>query len=140
MQAHQLNPVDNLNIPESGDGVPDILNEAQWEIDWLMKMQKDDGGVFNKLASELWEFGAPATSDLAGHVARYFMSRTTHDTATTGAVFAMASRLWSPYNTQLSEVLMERALRAYQFLQQYPTATPAEGFVNPPGLIFISVN
>ncbi len=40
----------DLNIPESGNGVPDILDELKWELDWLMKMQDmDDGGVFLKI-------------------------------------------------------------------------------------------
>ena len=53
----------------------------------MLKMQRDDGGVHNKLASELWEWGMPQTSDLGGRICRYFMERTTHDTATTGTVY-----------------------------------------------------
>ncbi len=28
-----------LNIPEAGNGIPDLLDEARWELDWLLKMQ-----------------------------------------------------------------------------------------------------
>jgi endoglucanase len=136
LKYHNLNLADNLNIPESGDGVPDLLNEAKWEIDWLIKMQKEDGGVFNKLASELWESGPPATSDLGGRIVRYFLSRTTHDTATVGAVFALASRVWAPYNQEYAQQLLAKALLSYSFLQLYPTAVPATGFENPPGQLF----
>ncbi|MBQ9368952.1 MAG: glycoside hydrolase family 9 protein, partial [Victivallales bacterium] len=34
-----------LNIPESGNGIPDILDEALWGIDYLRKSQLPDGGV-----------------------------------------------------------------------------------------------
>ncbi len=35
-----------LNIPESGNGVPDILDEAAWGLDWFARMQDpEDGGV-----------------------------------------------------------------------------------------------
>ena len=39
-----------LNIPESGDTVPDLLDEILWNIDWLVTMQDPhDGGVYHKL-------------------------------------------------------------------------------------------
>ncbi|HWD20897.1 MAG TPA: glycoside hydrolase family 9 protein [Verrucomicrobiae bacterium] len=38
--------LDNLGIPESGDGKSDLLEEAKWEADFLVKMQDDDGGFY----------------------------------------------------------------------------------------------
>jgi hypothetical protein len=38
--------LDNLGLPESGDGKSDILQEAKWESDFLAKMQDDDGGFY----------------------------------------------------------------------------------------------
>jgi Glycosyl hydrolase family 9/Cellulase N-terminal ig-like domain len=38
--------MDNLGIPESGDGIPDVLQEAKWEADFLAKMQDADGGFY----------------------------------------------------------------------------------------------
>jgi hypothetical protein len=38
--------LDNLGLPESGDGIPDVLQEAKWEVDFLAKMQDDDGGFY----------------------------------------------------------------------------------------------
>jgi hypothetical protein len=38
--------LDNLGIPESGDGKSDLLEEAKWEADFLAKMQDDDGGFY----------------------------------------------------------------------------------------------
>ena len=37
---------DDLGIPESGNGVPDVADEAKWELDWLEGMQDADGGAF----------------------------------------------------------------------------------------------
>ncbi len=37
---------DNLGLPESGDGLPDLLQEAKWEADFLARMQDDDGGFY----------------------------------------------------------------------------------------------
>ena len=38
--------LDNLGLPESGDGISDALQEAKWEADCLMKMQDADGGFY----------------------------------------------------------------------------------------------
>ncbi|MBI4622790.1 MAG: glycoside hydrolase family 9 protein [Verrucomicrobia bacterium] len=40
--------LDNLGIPESGDGISDVLQEAKWEADYIAKLQDADGG-FNFL-------------------------------------------------------------------------------------------
>jgi endoglucanase len=42
----------NLAIPESGNGQPDMLNEIKWNLDWMLSMQDDDGGVWHKQTSE----------------------------------------------------------------------------------------
>ena len=34
-----------MNIPESGDDVPDLLDEARWTVDLFMRLQNDDGGI-----------------------------------------------------------------------------------------------
>lgn len=133
MKSHNLPISDNMNIPESGDGVPDVLNEAKWGIEWMM--QKDDGGVFNKAAAEMWESGPPATSDLGGQSVRLILYRTTQGTATAGAVFAAASRILAPYNASFASILLKKAKLAWQFLQNHPLNSPEGGFVNPPGHI-----
>ena len=38
--------LDNLGIPESGDGISDALQEAKWEADFLARMQDADGGFY----------------------------------------------------------------------------------------------
>ena len=75
-------PDGTWNIPESGNGVPDILDEAKWELDWILKMQQSDGGVYHKLTSQSWFQGMPQ-ADIGP---RYFFERTTHETASAAAV------------------------------------------------------
>jgi len=42
-----------FNIPESGNGVPDILDEARWELEWMLKMQdKESGGFYPRVQSD----------------------------------------------------------------------------------------
>jgi endoglucanase len=39
-------------IPESGDGIPDLLDEALWNLDLFRRLQKEDGGVPGGIESE----------------------------------------------------------------------------------------
>ncbi|MBV5342231.1 glycoside hydrolase family 9 protein, partial [bacterium] len=41
----------NFNIPDSKDNLPDIINEALWEVDFLRRMQQPDGSVFGGIES-----------------------------------------------------------------------------------------
>lgn len=50
LHAYLENPAawgDDFNIPESGNGVPDIIDEIKWGFDWLKKMQNSDGSVLS---------------------------------------------------------------------------------------------
>ncbi|MEZ0537968.1 glycoside hydrolase family 9 protein, partial [Caldicellulosiruptoraceae bacterium PP1] len=53
--AYELFPnafQEKLNIPESNNKVPDILDESRYEIEWLLKMQDSkSGGVYHKMGS-----------------------------------------------------------------------------------------
>jgi hypothetical protein len=40
---------DDFNIPESGNGLPDLLDEVKYQLDWLVRMQEADGGVLLKV-------------------------------------------------------------------------------------------
>ncbi len=43
-----------INIPESGNGTPDILDELKWEADFFIKMTRDDGMVYHKMHDYKW--------------------------------------------------------------------------------------
>jgi hypothetical protein len=50
LRAYTENPTaftDDTNIPESGNGVADLLDEAKWELDWMTRMQNADGSVLS---------------------------------------------------------------------------------------------
>jgi hypothetical protein len=117
------------NIPESGNGIPDLLDEARWELDWFVRMQASDGGVYHKLTPQKWFQGMPQDETSP----RYFFERTTHDTASVAAVLACASRLWRPFDAAASDLYLQRALKAWDFLKLHPKTVPEGGFRNPPG-------
>lgn len=43
---------DDFNIPESGNGIPDIVDEAKWGLDWLKRMQEPEGSVLSIVGVE----------------------------------------------------------------------------------------
>jgi endoglucanase len=43
---------DDTNIPESGNGVPDLLDEARWGLRWLLSVQDASGGFRNTTCQE----------------------------------------------------------------------------------------
>ena len=54
----------SLQLPESGNGVPDLLDQARWELDWYLKMQRPDGHVLAKVVvSNLGGFSSPPSAD-----------------------------------------------------------------------------
>ncbi|HWH70407.1 MAG TPA: glycoside hydrolase family 9 protein, partial [Candidatus Sulfotelmatobacter sp.] len=55
--------LDNLGIPESGDGISDVLQEAKWEADFLAKMQDSDGGFYFLVYPREREYEGNVTPD-----------------------------------------------------------------------------
>jgi endoglucanase len=80
----------NTNIPESGDAVPDILNEAIYNLRWMLTMQDpNDGGVYNKCTNASFDgMIMPGITKAP----RYVVQKGTAATLDLAAVAAQASR------------------------------------------------
>lgn len=48
-----------LNLPESNNGIPDLLDEVQWELDWLLKMQITEGAQAGAVYDRIHQSAAP---------------------------------------------------------------------------------
>ncbi len=119
-----------LNIPESGNGIPDILDELAWGSRWALSMQDQrDGGVYRTICSASWDYVPP------WQVAqpRYIFEKTTPATAQFAAMMAIYSRLIAPYDAYAASTARTAAIRAWDFVQTHVT-WPAEGsrYYNPP--------
>jgi endoglucanase len=118
----------NLNIPESGNGLPDILNEALWNLDWMLTMQDpNDGGVYHKLTNK--GFDGMVMPDQA-QAPRYVVQKGTAAALDFAATMATASRIFKAYEQQrpgLSARMMKAAEAAWNWAQ----ANPAVVFKNP---------
>ena len=70
---------DNTNIHESGNGVPDILDEARFELEWMMKMQASDGGAYHKVSCETFPGYVMPTKETAPLIVTPVSSTATAD-------------------------------------------------------------
>jgi len=122
----------SLKIPESGNGTPDILNEARWNLEWMLKMQDGDGGVWHKQTSEHFPgFVAPEADTMPSEVfgTGTVPYKSTCATADLAAVGAIAARVYKPFDARFAAQALEAARRAWSWTEQYPNVT----FRNPPG-------
>lgn len=124
----------NLDIPESGDPVPDILDEARWNLDWMLTMQDADGGVWHKQTSEQFApFVMPERDDSVSYVVGtgaepYKSSCATADFA---AVTAIAARAYEPFDHAYARRSLLAAERAWGWLDKHPDVS----FRNPDSVV-----
>jgi endoglucanase len=124
--ADRVGPV-RLDIPESGNAVPDVLDEVRWNLDWMAKMQDRDGGVWPKLTSERFgSFVMPHLDDggpryvIGSGAAPYKSSCATGDFA---AVMASASRVYRPFDPAFAAAALASAERAWRWVSANPNVT-----------------
>ncbi|HEY3854009.1 MAG TPA: glycoside hydrolase family 9 protein [Verrucomicrobiae bacterium] len=113
-----VSDLDNLGIPESGDGKSDILQEAKWEADFLAEMQDADGGFYFLVYPRDREYENNVTPD-HGDPQVVFPKNTAVTAAATAALAQCAS---SPqFKKQFPEaaaLYLQKARKGWGFLQR----------------------
>jgi endoglucanase len=123
----------SLSIPETGNGMPDLLNEIRWNLEWMLNMQDADGGAWHKQTSDHFPgFIMPEKDTLPSEIigtgsAPY---KSTCATADLAAVAAIAARIYQPYDGKFAVRTLEAAKRAWAWTERYPDVT----FKNPAGV------
>ena len=107
---------DEMGIPESGNGVPDILDEVKWGLDWLERMQNPDGSMLSVLGRA--EATPPSKAD---GPSRYGLANTSA-TLTAAGAFAMAADVFrtQPELRELAAGYTGRAVRAWRWAEANP--------------------
>jgi endoglucanase len=110
------------NIPESGDAIPDLLDEALWNLRWMLAMQDpNDGGVYHKLTNPKFD-----GMDLMPHQAtkeRYVIQKTITATLDFAAVMAQASRIFKKFDKQMpkfADSCLVAAEKAWAWAEKNP--------------------
>jgi len=126
----------NFGLSYSGGALPDYLAEAKWNIDWMLKMQHTNGGVFHKLSNGFPQGIMPnADTDT-----RYIFQISSAATGDFAAVMAIASRVYAPYDAAYSATCLAAAQNAWAFLQANPNIVPAGGFTGGLGGAYPDTN
>jgi hypothetical protein len=110
--------MDNLGIPESGDRIPDILQEAKWEADFLAKLQDTDGGFYFLV----YPLDREYESDVAPDHGDTQVVWPKNTSVTAAAVAALAECGSSPqfrrHYPQAAADYLVRARRGWEFLRR----------------------
>jgi len=111
----------NINIPESSDMAPDLLNEIVWNLRWMLTMQDPfDGGVYNKVTNANFDGMVMPSVALTP---RYVVPKGTAATLDFAAVMAQAGRIYSKFKNVfpgLSDSCMSSAIKAWDWALKNP--------------------
>ena len=113
----------HVDIPESGDTVPDLVHEALWNLRWMLTMQDPaDGGVYHKLTEPRFEgFVSPAEA----RSPRYVVQKSTAAALDFAAVMAQGARVLRPFEHALPglpDSALTAAVRAWSWARRHPDA------------------
>jgi hypothetical protein len=124
LTAYEEHPhafTDDFGIPESGNGIPDLLDEVLVELRWLEKMQPPDlkGGALIKVG--VVDYGDPIP-DKSRFPRFYYPAPCSSATIVVAGEFAHAALVLKQFPALASEVtdLAQRARKAWSFFQTQP--------------------
>lgn len=107
-----------LDIPESDNTLPDLLDEMHWNLQWMAAMQDpNDGGVYHKLTTARFE---PMVLPHLTTETRFVVAKSTAATLDFAAVMAQASRVYKDFFPDLSIEYLKSAELAWKWALQNP--------------------
>ncbi|MDR2149161.1 MAG: glycoside hydrolase family 9 protein [Tannerella sp.] len=111
----------DVNIPETGDGIPDLLNEILCNLRWMLTMQDpNDGGVYHKCTNAAFDgMVMPGVTKAP----RYVIQKSTAAALNFIAVTAQASRVFAPFAEELpglADSCLLAAKQAWSWALQHP--------------------
>ena len=121
--AYQENPevfTDDTNIPESGNGIPDIIDELKWELDWILKMINDDGSTHIKMGSISFAENENAPPS-ANTDQRYYGPTCTSASLAASGMLAHAAEVFTEFSeySGYAEELQSTAKVCFEYAQPY---------------------
>lgn len=111
-----------MSIPENSNGNPDLLDEARWQMEWMLKMIVDsgeyEGMVYHKVHDEKWTALGIAPAD--DTMKRIVKPPSTAATLNLAAAAAQAARLWEGIDDDFSKQCLEAAEKCYAAAKEHP--------------------
>jgi len=112
-----------LRVPERGNKVPDVLDEARWELEFLMRMQIPEGKplagmAFHKIHDAAWT-GLPTRPEQDSQP-RELHPPSTAATLNLAATAAQCARVYAPYDAAFAARCLASARRAWTAATAHP--------------------
>jgi len=131
LYAYQTAPSmfgDNIGIPESGNNIPDVLDEVRFELEWMKKMQSANGGVYHKVSCAVFPGYVMPEDEVAELIVTPVSSTATADFC---ASMALAYEFYKSVDEEFANDCLDRAEKAWNWLSENP------GFVfkNPEDIV-----
>ena len=116
-----------LSIPERNNGVPDLLDEIRWELEWMLKMQVPAGQpyaglAYHKVADANWT-GLP-TDPASDPQPRYLFRPSTAAGLNLAAATAQGARLFERYDRRFAHRLLAASTTAYAAAEKTRISSP----------------
>jgi endoglucanase len=110
---------DDYGIPESGNGIPDIVDEIKWGMDWLLAMQNSDGSVLSVMGV------AHASPPSSATGPSYYGDASTSATLSAASAFAYGAKTLKsvPGLASYADSLAPRAQSAWSWAEANPSVT-----------------
>jgi endoglucanase len=106
---------DKLNIPESGNGISDLMDEIRYELDWMVTMQDEDGGLYFKLtAKNFGGFIMPEAYDID----RLIIGKATASSLDYAATMAQVSRVYAEVDPPFAAEALVSAEKAWAWASE----------------------
>lgn len=109
-------------IPENGNGMPDLLDEARWQMEWMLKMIVDNGEykdmVYHKAHDIKWTALGIAPAD--DEMERIIKPPTTAATLNLAACAAQAARVWKGIDDDFADTCLKAAESCYAAAKKHP--------------------
>ncbi|MCR5652537.1 MAG: glycoside hydrolase family 9 protein [Ruminococcus sp.] len=108
---------DSVGIPESGNNIPDILDEVRYELEWMLKMQDTSGGVHHKVTCATFPgyvMPEEETDEL------FVTPITSTATADFCGAMALACEVYQGVDKEFAESCLKAAENAWTWLENNP--------------------
>jgi endoglucanase len=105
-----------LKVPETSNGIPDILDEAKWELDFMVSMMVPEGEPYAGMVHhKVHDFGWTSlpTKPADDSYTRYLHRPSTAATLNLAATAAQGARLFRPYDAEYADSLQAAAETAW---------------------------
>ena len=112
----------NGSFFDAGSFRANLLEEIRFELEFFLRMQDTDGGVFFKVSPVRWDgFVSPSQSDALQK--RQILGKSTTSTLNFAGTLAQAHRVFLPIYPSFAKKCLEASLRAYDWAVENPDVT-----------------